>query len=41
LKIEELKKSSEVNYTSLNNTFKGRIIKKNEVPYIVESVAGK
>lgn len=31
----------EVNYNSLNNSFKGRVIKKNDIPYIVDSVAGK
>jgi len=40
LKLEKIKKNYEINYTSLNSGFKGRVIKKNEVPYLVNSVEG-
>ena len=35
-----MKKSCDVNFKLLNSNFKGRIIKKNDVSYLVESVAG-
>ena len=36
-----MKKSIDVNSKVLNDSFKGRIIKKNDLPYLVESVVGK
>jgi len=41
LKIDELKKNHQIDYNSLNNTFKGRIIKRNEIPFLVNRVEGK
>jgi hypothetical protein len=41
LKIDEIKKNHQIDYNSLNSTFKGRIIKRNEIPFLVNRVEGK
>ena len=38
--MENLKKGYDSNNTSLNSNFKGRFIKKNEIPFLVEAVTG-